>query len=141
MIQQTRNLILSITNQKLTITWVKAHVGIVGNERADQLAKEATTAPTTIDTIQIPNSLLRKDLKDVSLKLWQQQWDTSPTGRRTHNYIPKVSTKMSVNSSINYFLTGHGPFPSYLNRFNIKETDKCICGDIGSPDHYLLIAH
>ncbi|GIY03841.1 RNase H domain-containing protein [Caerostris extrusa] len=77
-------------------------------------------------------------LKDNSLQIWQEEWDTGTTGRRTHHFLPTVSTKMSTNTSINYFVTGHGPFPAYLHRFNVKETDNCLCGEIGTPDHYLF---
>ncbi|GBN45577.1 hypothetical protein AVEN_237965-1 [Araneus ventricosus] len=34
------------------------------------------------------------------------------------------------------FFTGHGPFPSYLHRFNLAETSFCSCGGFGTPIHY-----
>ncbi|GBN68708.1 hypothetical protein AVEN_233433-1 [Araneus ventricosus] len=33
---------LLLTNPRIKVSWVKAHAGNVGNERADQLAKDAT---------------------------------------------------------------------------------------------------
>ncbi|GBO23788.1 hypothetical protein AVEN_180487-1 [Araneus ventricosus] len=36
-------------------------------------------------------------------------------------------------------VTGHGPFPSYLHRFNLRTHDNCSCGekgDKGDPIHY-----
>ncbi|GBM62252.1 hypothetical protein AVEN_44045-1 [Araneus ventricosus] len=32
--------------------------------------------------------------------------------------------------------TGHGPFPSYLRRFNRHYTDRWACVEVGSPLHY-----
>ncbi|GBM76087.1 hypothetical protein AVEN_148226-1 [Araneus ventricosus] len=34
------------------------------------------------------------------------------------------------------FVTGHGPFPTYLEQFNIRNSDSCGCGDLGNPLHY-----
>ncbi|GBL84308.1 hypothetical protein AVEN_118679-1 [Araneus ventricosus] len=34
------------------------------------------------------------------------------------------------------FVTGHGPFPSYLHRFNLRTHDNCSCGEKGYPMHY-----
>ncbi|GBL73576.1 hypothetical protein AVEN_148255-1 [Araneus ventricosus] len=33
-------------------------------------------------------------------------------------------------------VTGHGPFPTYLERFNIRNSDSCGCGNLGNPLHY-----
>ncbi|GBO40807.1 hypothetical protein AVEN_225447-1 [Araneus ventricosus] len=34
------------------------------------------------------------------------------------------------------FVTRHGPFPSYLHRFNLRTHDNCSCGEKGDPMHY-----
>ncbi|GBO11086.1 hypothetical protein AVEN_12184-1 [Araneus ventricosus] len=34
------------------------------------------------------------------------------------------------------FVTGHGPFPTFLKRFNIRNSDSCGCGNLGNPLHY-----
>ncbi|GBM97825.1 hypothetical protein AVEN_58611-1 [Araneus ventricosus] len=30
----------------------------------------------------------------------------------------------------------HGPFPTYLKRFNIRNSNSCGCGNLGNPLHY-----
>ncbi|GBO18133.1 hypothetical protein AVEN_142809-1 [Araneus ventricosus] len=34
------------------------------------------------------------------------------------------------------FVTRHGPFPSYLNRFHLSDNDSCACGENGDPIHH-----
>ncbi|GBL74757.1 hypothetical protein AVEN_243625-1 [Araneus ventricosus] len=34
------------------------------------------------------------------------------------------------------FFTGHGPFPAYLKRFNIRNSDSCGCADMGNNLHH-----
>ncbi|GBO32405.1 hypothetical protein AVEN_192204-1 [Araneus ventricosus] len=31
---------------------------------------------------------------------------------------------------------GHGPFPTYLKRFNVRTSDSYGCGNLGYPLHY-----
>ncbi|GBN00182.1 hypothetical protein AVEN_206050-1 [Araneus ventricosus] len=33
-------------------------------------------------------------------------------------------------------VTGHGPFPTYLKLFNIRNSDSCDCGNLENPLHY-----
>lgn len=37
-----------------------------------------------------------------------------------------------------YVLTGHGPFPCYLNRLKITSSANCKCGNVGDADPYLF---
>ncbi|GBM67727.1 hypothetical protein AVEN_253167-1 [Araneus ventricosus] len=34
------------------------------------------------------------------------------------------------------FVTVHGPFPTYLKRFNIRSSDSCGCGNMSNALHY-----
>ncbi|GBM63762.1 Pro-Pol polyprotein [Araneus ventricosus] len=36
------------------------------------------------------------------------------------------------------FFTVHGPFPTYLHRFNLTTSEYCSCGGIGSKLHYAI---
>ncbi|GIY00343.1 uncharacterized protein CEXT_145251 [Caerostris extrusa] len=139
LVQKIRNIIQELRTKQISIEWIKAHTGIMGNERADFLAKDATTNPDSfLESLPTPKSYIRYHLKKLFEQQWQEEWDTATTGRRTHNFLPKVSHKMATNLLITYFVTGHGPFPNYLNRFGITENDLCLCGESGTPDHYLF---
>ncbi|GBM04258.1 hypothetical protein AVEN_41065-1 [Araneus ventricosus] len=69
---------------------------------------------------------------------WQMAWYDGDTVRLIHNIIPKVSLQR-INWTRNevLFLTGHWPFSSFLQRFNLDETSFCPCGRIGTPIHYV----
>ncbi|GBM33779.1 hypothetical protein AVEN_183038-1 [Araneus ventricosus] len=45
----------------------------------------------------------------------------------------------SFNSRSNQFMTGHGPFVTYLHRFGFCSRDRCVCGDKGDPNHYATV--
>ncbi|GIX84566.1 RNase H domain-containing protein [Caerostris extrusa] len=53
------------------------------------------------------------------------QWTEPPWSK------PSTTLKNILHSN-------HGPFPNYLNRFCITENDPCLCGEPGTPDHYLF---
>ncbi|GBM64682.1 hypothetical protein AVEN_175184-1 [Araneus ventricosus] len=74
------------------------------------------------------------------LATWQMAWDDGDTGRLIYNIIPKVSLQ-PINWTRNevLFFTGHGPFPSFLQRFNLSETSFCSCGGISTPIHYATV--
>ncbi|GBO25066.1 hypothetical protein AVEN_114841-1 [Araneus ventricosus] len=39
----------------------------------------------------------------------------------------------------NQFITGHGPFVTYLHRFDLCSHDRCVCGAKGDPNHYATV--
>ncbi|GBN68023.1 hypothetical protein AVEN_196771-1 [Araneus ventricosus] len=110
-----------------------AHVGHSGNEAADVLAKKATQEgiPTFI---KAPRNHIKSLLQKESIIRWQKEWDNGETGRSVHNVLPKVKTTPTPWQRPEImFVTGHGPFPTYLN---IRSSDSCGCGNLGNPLHY-----
>ncbi|GBM98329.1 hypothetical protein AVEN_113425-1 [Araneus ventricosus] len=81
-----------LENARIRLGWVKAHIGIKGNEIADTLAKEATTDGIPASPPS-PKSFLKKQLLQLSLSRWQAEWDSGETGRSVFSIIPKISNK------------------------------------------------
>lgn len=73
---------------------------------------------------------IRTQLRDESLKQWQQEWDSTDKGRWTHRLIPNITTWVQrkhgeVNFHLTQFLSGHGCFRKYLHRFGLTVSPFC----------------
>ncbi|KAJ8915512.1 hypothetical protein NQ315_012393 [Exocentrus adspersus] len=62
----------------ITIVWVPSHVGIAGNEKADQAAKEALSSNLPEEDIQLRHDI-KNALKQSILNKWKIHWSQSNT--------------------------------------------------------------
>ncbi|GBM11062.1 hypothetical protein AVEN_259753-1 [Araneus ventricosus] len=132
--QHIQSILLNFPNIKLG--YIKAHVGYAGNEAADLLAKKASSEriPTQYPA---PKSFLKKKLHAISTQLWQNEWDNGETGRNFHLKLLKVKTSPATCQRPEIMLaTGQGPFPIYFKRFDLRTTECCSCGELGTPLHF-----
>ena len=61
-------------HQKIQLCWVKAHVGIRGNELADTLAKGAATNRDITECYKIvPKSVVISELEEICVEKWQKE--------------------------------------------------------------------
>ncbi|GBM72118.1 hypothetical protein AVEN_96207-1 [Araneus ventricosus] len=108
MVREIQTLLLS--HKHIHLRWLKAHVGYLGNECADQLAKEAITKGDPF-FLPKPLSYLKYEIRSAALSIWQDNWDNGETGRSTHDIVPRVSNKpVGWDREDLIFVTGHGPF-------------------------------
>ncbi|GBL89422.1 hypothetical protein AVEN_225929-1 [Araneus ventricosus] len=70
-------------------------------------------------------------------KKWQKLWNNGNIGRSVHKILKTVHLKPAFWTLEEIlFVTGHGPFPSFLNSFHLSDNDSCTCGEVGDPIHY-----
>ncbi|GBL91397.1 hypothetical protein AVEN_136909-1 [Araneus ventricosus] len=119
--------------------------------------KLKTTGPSVIPiknviekferTVSVDVSTLKRFLQNFALRLrhifltaipmWQTLWKNGDTGRKIYDIMPSVSLR-----PINWFredvifFSQHGPFPAYLKRFHLSDSEYCSCGGIGTALHY-----
>ncbi|XP_050563633.1 uncharacterized protein LOC126913011 [Spodoptera frugiperda] len=113
--------------------WLRAHVGTEGNERADELAKEAALKKETADYTKVPISYVRGKIRERTILKWQARYETSSTGSVTKVFFPDVrEAKRILGDTVLtpthvQVLTGHGGFSAYLHRFHLKDSPSCVC--------------
>ncbi|GBN89216.1 hypothetical protein AVEN_156776-2-1, partial [Araneus ventricosus] len=123
---------------EVVISWVKGHSGVLGNEVADQSARQATHGSSLKIKIDLPKSCLKKFLKKCSREIWQDSLSTFR--QRNFPFVPQVNiNRTSFDSKINQFITGHGPSVTNLHRFGLCSHDRCVCGAKGDPNHYATV--
>lgn len=123
--------ILSKQNWTIDIGWVKAHIGIQGNEMADKLAKRATVLEGLECYKKVPKSTIQKILREESIAKWENEWRNTTKGEETRQYFPTVAKRLklriTLTPNLTTMLTGHGRLRAYYQRFHITEDSTCSC--------------
>jgi len=82
---------------RLTVHWIKAHVGHPGNEKADELAKEGAETPwmTPPDSIPMSKAVMRGHVKDKIQEQWNNRWQALQSCRQTKQWLPELDPGLS----------------------------------------------
>ncbi|GBM24380.1 hypothetical protein AVEN_80101-1 [Araneus ventricosus] len=114
--------------RKITLTWIRTHMRNFGNERADQLAKEATlTSDESVSFVPTRNQR-RNEGNKIIKDLWQNLGNDPKNARWTKNLIDKVNVdRLYGDFYANQILTAHGVFREHQARF-FGKTSLCSCG-------------
>jgi len=80
---------LENTGKTILLCWIPDHVGIRGNEQADEVVKMALHS--SISAVKYPPIDLYQDVTALCYKLWQADWDQHTcTGNKLHSINPRL---------------------------------------------------
>ena len=79
---------------KLSICWIKAHVGLDGNELADEYAKLGTLDDSVQINVHTTKNDVRLAIEEYIFHKWKDKWHSYKGGRQTKIFYPQPCLKM-----------------------------------------------
>lgn len=121
------DLLIKNKDKSVYLGWIKALVRLLGNERADELAKSAINDETVqIIDVDFPTLIVKRYCKQLVLSNWQESSINADVGRDTYQIFNKVNEDFLCNSQILlYYCTAHGSFPDFLYKINKRSNNRC----------------
>jgi len=114
----------------LKMQWIPGHTDLLGNERADKLAKKGSGKPQPPKPVSLKTT--KNIIKQEYKQNWTNEWSGGTTGRKVYEHLkaPKTKDEMTKlkrkdQTAIFRLRTGHVPFNFNLNRFNPKIPPLC----------------
>ena len=140
-------------SRKISVQWVPGHAAIMGNDKADRLAKDATAEGAVIPTASmvtaVPLSMVKSAAKRMAFKPDYDAFAVSTTGkftRKVDKALPGKHTlslynglKRSEAAILSQLRTGRARINKYLAKIGAAESELCEhCQQIESIPHLLF---
>ncbi|XP_035894597.1 uncharacterized protein LOC118504343 [Anopheles stephensi] len=121
---------------RISLVWLPAHCGILGNEKADQLAKKGASEGSLFDRPILPHEHMRAP-QSLCMARWQSMWDTDELGRFLYSITPQVSLKpwfqgisgdRAFIRMMSRLRSNHFALGAHLQRIGRADSKTCGCG-------------
>ena len=85
---------LSLKGKSIVFTWIPSHVGIVGNDLADEFAKESLSM-SVIPNTKLPYQDFKQKTKLLIRSEWAERW-SKETRNKLHAIKPKIKPRQKL---------------------------------------------
>ena len=145
--RQALNAVAEITSST-RLEWVKAQIGIEGNEEADKAAKEGADTPDTTYVTHIPWSTKKAKIRDHCDAMWGKKWDSIEGHIQSKHFLHHPDSNKAkgiLRLSRGYLttmvrtITGHNFLGKHQNKINPEISKACrFCEQEEETFHHLL---
>ena len=120
---------------RIQICYVASHVGIVGNEMADQQANAARLLPSITMSVSPELGDVKRHVRQHITRLWYAQYEQhSDTGRAYKSIrptldtpLPKIPGQRALQTIMYRLRTGHCLTTEYMYKYNIDNKQDDLC--------------
>ncbi|GBL91245.1 hypothetical protein AVEN_195131-1 [Araneus ventricosus] len=94
----------------------------------------------------LKEAIIRASQENEITKIWTDSLSSAMAvldPHTPHQLVRDIQSLLTQNRNIlvrwikaHAGYLGHGPFPSFFNRFHLSDSDSCACGEVGDPIHY-----
>lgn len=132
--------------KEITFQWIPSHCGIPGNEKVDNIAKQATyLQPRPLQVISLSSAFA--SVKSHFTNLWINNWLSSDKGKILQSVQKKpndLEMYKNLPRHVQTFLTrartGHIVTQLYLHRFHISDNPTCLwCNNHDEDLEHILL--
>ncbi len=129
---------------EVILMWVPAHMGIIGNEKVDKIAKKALQKESIKAVISLSKSEGKSIVWEKIIKEWQQRWDQELKRRHLYVIIKRVGTVENKGGNrketiMTRLRIGHNKLNSTLHIMGKHPTGFCDQCQIPETVEHVLI--
>ena len=84
---------------KISMAWIPAHIGIAGNQKADDQANKGRSSQSKIET-GLGVSKVKGKVREIINKQWSEEWQSSTNGRSAYPLFQKPSRKSHLQENL-----------------------------------------
>ena len=127
---------LASSAKSVTVVWIPAHKGHIGNERADELAKKGTAENTPGRTLGVgmPQATVKAAIRKAVYGEWQKEWSSMSTANHARSfyggpnqgkarYVYKLA-RLELGRFVR-LITGHNNLSFFQTKIGLHTSSTC----------------